>query len=443
MAVVAIVGRPNVGKSTLFNRLVGKRIAIVEDTPGITRDRLYAEAEWLGRSFMLVDTGGLILNEKDPLTVQVRSQAEIAISEADVIVFLVDVTEGVTPADMEVANVLRRTRKPVLVVVNKVDNERLERESIEFFSLGLGEIYPISSLHGRGVAELLDKIIESLPGSTAEEVYPEDIIKIAIVGRPNVGKSSLLNAIIKEERAIVSDIPGTTRDAIDTYFEHGDQRFVLIDTAGIRRAGKIQRSIEYYSVLRAVRALERADVALITIDASEGVLDGDKRVAGYSHDAGKAAVIVCNKWDLAKEKQKTINEFSELVRREMPFMSYAPIVFTSATKGTGITELLETAADVSQNHAFRLPTGELNRLVGDIVDAKPYSEKGREFRVYYATMPSVRPPTIVLFTNNPDLLHFSYQRYIENQIRKHYPYEGTPIRIFARKAEHSRPRETK
>ncbi|MDH7481539.1 MAG: ribosome biogenesis GTPase Der [Armatimonadota bacterium] len=437
--MVAVVGRPNVGKSTLFNRLVGKRIAIVEDVPGVTRDRLYAEAEWLGRNFMLIDTGGLILNEKDPLTVQVRTQAEIAISEADVIVFLVDVTEGVTPADMEVADVLRRTRKPVLVAVNKVDNERLERESIEFFSLGLGDIYPISSLHGRGVAELLDKIIENLPVPTAEKVYSEEVIKIAIIGRPNVGKSSLLNAIIKEERAIVSDIPGTTRDAIDTYFEHGDQRFVLIDTAGIRRAGKIQRSIEYYSVLRAVRALERADVALVVIDASEGVVDGDKRVAGYSHDAGKAAVIVVNKWDLAKKQGKTINGFTELVRREMPFMNYAPIVFTSAIEGTGITELLGCAAIASQNHALRLPTGELNRLIGDIVDARPYSEKGKEFRVYYATMPSVRPPTIVLFTNDPDLLHFSYQRYIENQLRKHYTYEGTPIRIFARKAEHSRP----
>jgi len=440
-SIVAIVGRPNVGKSTLFNRLVGKRIAIVEDTPGITRDRLYAEAEWVGKHFVVVDTGGFVMNEKDPLTMQVKGQAEVAISEADVIVFMVDAQEGLTPADHEVADVLRRTRKPVLLVANKVDNERLEREAMEFYTLGLGDIHAVSSLHGRGIAELLDAIVEKLPSQRSEEDFPEDAVRIAIVGRPNVGKSSLLNAILNEERAIVSEIPGTTRDAVDTYFEHGNDKIILIDTAGIRRAGKVQRSIEYYSVLRAVRAIERADVASVVIDASEGVTDGDKRVAGYSHEAGRAGVIVVNKWDLVKDV--STKEFGRMVRREMPFMNYAPIVFTSAVQGKGVGDVIDSAILAAQNHAMRLPTAELNRIITEACDARPYSSKGRELRVYYSTMPVVKPPTIVLFVNDPDIIHPTYRRYLENQLRKRYPYEGTPLRILARKAEHTHKQGTK
>ena len=434
-AVVAIVGRPNVGKSTLFNRLVGKRIAIVDDTPGITRDRLYARAEWIGRDFALVDTGGMVLNEKDPLIKQVRAQAEIAMDEADVIVFAVDVTEGVMPADIEVADILRRAQKPVLLAVNKVDNTKQEREAMEFYSLGLGDVYPISSMQGYGVAELLDKVVENLPSPEEGELYPEDAVKIAIVGRPNVGKSSILNAIVEEERAIVSDIPGTTRDAVDTYFEHEGQGIVLIDTAGIRRAGKIQRSVEYYSVLRAVRAIERADVALLVTDASEGILDGDKRVGGLAHEAGRASVIVVNKWDLMKGRGVPMRSYASSLRDEMPFLSYAPIAFTSATQPRGIRAAVESAILAAQSHAVRLPTGEINRIIQDAVDSHPLTQHGKQLKIYYATMPAVKPPTIVLFANDPEMLHFSYQRYLENQIRKHHAYEGTPIRIYARKAE--------
>ncbi len=433
--VVAIVGRPNVGKSTLFNRLVGKRIAIMEDVPRVTRDRLYAEGEWIGREFVLIDTGGMVLNEKDPLVVQVRAQANVAISEADVILLIVDVTEGVTAADFEVAEVLRRTKKPVLLVVNKVDNSKLEQDSVEFYALGLGDVYPVSSLHGRGVAELLDKVVEKLPPPGVGERLPEDAIKIAIVGRPNVGKSSVLNAVLQEERAIVSEVPGTTRDIVDTYFERDGQKIVLIDTAGIRRAGKVQHSVEYYAVLRAVRAIERADVVLLIIDAADGVTDGDKRVGGYAHEAGKAVVIVVNKWDLVKGKGPQIRAFAQAVREQMAFLSYAPIVFASAKESTGISEMVESAILAAQSHAMRLRTAEINRIVHDAVDHHPLVVKGKQFKVHYATMPTVKPPTVVLFVNNPAMLHFSYRRYLENQLRKVHPYEGTPIRMFARKAE--------
>lgn len=432
-SIVAVVGRPNVGKSTLFNRVVGRRIAIVEDTPGITRDRLYADAEWTGHDFVLVDTGGMILNEKDPLTQQVLFQAEIAMDEADVIIFLVDVTEGAMPADVDVADILRRANKPVLLAVNKVENEKQERDAVEFYSLGLGDIFPISSIQGYGVAELLDKVVENLPDQSSEPEYPEDAIKVAIIGRPNVGKSSTLNAIVKENRMIVSEIPGTTRDAIDTLFYHEDQPVVLIDTAGIRRAGKVQQSVEYYSVLRAVRAIERADVALLVIDAAEGLSDGDKRVGGLANEAGKATVIVVNKWDLVKGVQ--MYHYAQDIRKDAPFLSYAPIVFSSAVKGRGVTAELETAIQVSHNHAMRLPTGEINRIIQDAVDKHPQTHKGKQFKIYYCTMPAVKPPTIILFCNDPDMMHFSYQRYLENQIREVHPYEGTPIRIFARKAD--------
>ena len=435
--IVAIVGRPNVGKSTLFNRLAGKRIAIVEDTPGITRDRLYADAEWRNREFVVTDTGGIIFNEQDPLRLQVKRQAELAVEEADVIVMIVDVTEGITPTDEELAIQLRKTRKPVLVVANKADNPQLENEASEFYKLGLGEVRPISSVHGRGVAEVLDAILDNVAHIPAEEEIPEDALKLAIIGRPNVGKSSILNVILGEERSIVSSIPGTTRDAIDTVFERNGDQFALIDTAGIRRAGKIQGSIEYYTVLRAIRAIERSDVALLVVDAGDGVTDGDKRVGGYAHQAGKGCVIVVNKWDLRRqgENRTTIKDFTTHLRKEMLFLSYAPVVYASALEGKGIAEILDTAKDVAENCALRIATGELNRIIGNAVDAKPRTEKGRAFKVKYATMVSVKPPTILLFVNDPDMFHFSYRRYLENQIRKTYGYEGSPIRIVAKTAE--------
>lgn len=435
--IVAIVGRPNVGKSTLFNRIVGKRLAIVEDLPGITRDRLYSDAEWAGRQFVVTDTGGILMGEEDPLKVQVVRQAELAMEEADVIVLVTDATDGITATDEEIASELRKTKKPVLLAVNKADNEKLERNATEFYALGFAEYYPISSIHGRGVAELLDAVLYSIPQAEDAEELPDDAIKLAIIGRPNVGKSSMLNAILGEERVIVSNIAGTTRDAIDTFFERGDDKLVLIDTAGIRRAGKIQGSVEYYTVLRAVRAIERSDVTLILIDAFDGLTDGDKRVAGYSHNAGRAAVIVVNKWDLRRSgpERKSIKEFAEEVRKDLPFMHYAPMVFASALEGQGTAEVVDTAIDAAQSHAMRIPTGELNRLIQDAVDAHPISHKGRALKVRYVTMPSVKPPTIILFVNSPDLVHFSYVRYLENQIRKRYPYEGTPIKIIPRKAE--------
>ncbi|MDO8585738.1 MAG: ribosome biogenesis GTPase Der [Armatimonadota bacterium] len=439
--IVAIVGRPNVGKSTLFNRLAGKRIAIVEDIPGITRDRLYADAEWRERGFVVTDTGGIIFNEQDPLKLQVKRQAELAMDEADVIVMIVDVTEGVTPTDEELAVHLRKTRKPVLLAANKADNVKLESEAAEFYSLGLGEVRPVSSLHGRGVAELLDAILDNIQHLPAEEEIPEEAIKLAIIGRPNVGKSSILNAILGEERSIVSSIPGTTRDTIDTVFQRDEDQFALIDTAGIRRAGKIQGSIEYYTVLRAIRAIERSEVALLIVDAADGVTDGDKRVGGYAHQAGKGCVIVVNKWDLRRqgERRTTIRDFTTHVRKEMQFLSYAPVAFASALEGKGISEILDTAKDVAENCALRISTGELNRIIGDAVDARPRTEKGRAFKVKYATMVSVKPPTILLFVNDPDMFHFSYRRYLENQIRKTYSYEGSPIRIIAKTADKEKP----
>jgi len=434
--LVAIVGRPNVGKSTLFNRIVGKRIAIVEDTAGITRDRIYAEADWNGREFVVIDTGGILLNERDPLRAEVTVQAQVALDEADVVLFMVDAVTGATPADEEIADRLRVGSKPVLVVANKADNDARDREASEFHELGLGEVYAVSALNGRSVADLLDAVVNVLPQEVGEARYPEDAIKIAIIGRPNVGKSSLLNAILGENRVIVSETPGTTRDAIDTVLSRGDETIVLIDTAGIRKAGRIQGSIEYYTVLRAVRAMERADVAMVIVDASDGLCDGDKRVAGFAHEAGRACVLVVNKWDLCAGRP--MPGFASDVRRQIPFLDYAPIVFTSAVNGTGVAEAVDTALDAAANHAMRIPTGELNRLLQDAVDSHPYSRKGKELKVRYATMSEVKPPTVVIFVNDPDLAHFSYTRYLENQIRRQYPLEGTPIRIVVRKGRKER-----
>ncbi len=445
--VVAVVGRPNVGKSTLFNRLVGRRVAIVEDTPGITRDRLYHDVEWNGIPFTVIDTGGILLNDLDPLAVQIKEQAEVAMTEADVILFIVDAANGMTGTDQDLAKVLRGSKNPLMLVVNKVDNKRMEMDAAEFYALGLGEVHSISALNGDGVADVLDKVVELFPPDAATVEEEEDKIRISIIGRPNVGKSSLLNAITGEDRVIVSPIPGTTRDPIDTDFEWEGQKLVFVDTAGIRRSGKVQGTIEFYMVNRAQAALERSDVGMLVIDASQGVLDGDKRVAGMAQDAGRACIVVVNKWDLVDpgviyERGKPRNasklkiaEFTKKFRDECPFLAYAPLVFVSALERFSVRYAIETAITAAQNHAFRIPTGELNRIIQDAIERHPYVTSGRALKVYYATMPRVSPPTILMFCNDANLMHFSYQRYLENQIRLKYPLEGTPIRIHVRKVE--------
>lgn len=442
--LVAIVGRPNVGKSTLFNRLAGRRIAIVEDTPGITRDRLYAEGDWQGRNYILVDTGGIQMFETDPLKAQVRAQAEIAMEDADVIVLVIDTVTGITTEDVDLANALRRSVKPLIVLANKVDNGDQEHRNVpEVYALGFPEVFPVSALSGRGVADALDAIVERFPPILPGELNPprDDRIKIAIVGRPNVGKSSLLNSILGEERAIVSPIAGTTRDAIDTPFIYNDHEIVLIDTAGIRRAGKIQGSVEFYTVLRAKRAIARADVVMLVVDSLDGITEGDKRVGGYAHEAGRAAVIVVNKWDEGANKVKSelaginpMNTFRDELRDGLPFMAYASIAFVSALTGKGVAAAVDTALDAAENHSMRIATGELNRLLRDASEAHPHTEKGKLLKIYYATMPSVKPPRIIVFVNNPELVHFSYKRYLENEIRKTFAFEGTPLVLDFKKA---------
>ncbi len=434
-----IVGRPNVGKSTLFNRIVGRRIAVVEDSPGITRDRLYAEFEHKGRAMRLVDTGGILFGDEDPLVEQIRVQAEVALAEADVILFMVDVDEGLNPADWDLANRLRGVRQPIYIVATKSDNPMRDDQAHEFHTLGLGLVFPVSGVHGRGVRELLDAIAEGFPKRAAGEPEQLPEIKLAIIGRPNVGKSSMLNAFTGEERAIVSDIPGTTRDAIDTPVNWKGRPFRLIDTAGIRRRGKIQGSVEYYMVHRATNAIERADCALLVVDGNEGLTDGDKRVAKISHDLGKPLVIAVNKWDQvepptgdlgkdtpAKKAQKTT------IKNELPEMDYAAIRFTSALERTGLDGVIKAVETSVENWSFRTGTGQLNRLVQDAVFSKPLSRKGRPLKVYYSTQAQSRPPTFVLFVNDEELVHFSYVRYLENQIRKAFPLEGTPVRMVVR-----------
>lgn len=430
--IVAIVGRPNVGKSTLFNRLIGERVAIVQDTPGITRDRVYGHTDWNGREFTVVDTGGLGMGAEDPFGSHIQQQAEVAIEEADLILFLVDSRDGLTGGDEDVAEVFRASGRPILMVANKADNEKREADTHEFYRLGLGEVFSVSAHSGRGVADLLDEVVSRLPADQGAE-EDEDRIRVAIVGRPNVGKSSLLNAILGEERVIVSPVAGTTRDAVDVPFEYGENSFTLIDTAGIRRAGKIQGSVEYYTVLRAERAIERADVGVLVVDAAMGLVDGDKRVAGLIDEAGKAVVVFVNKWDLVKGR--TPKEFGTVLRTDMPFLRYAPIVVGSAEQQKGTGDLLEACVDVANNHAMRLSTGELNRVIREAVDRRPHSSGGREFKIYYATQVRVKPPTFVLFVNNPKHVHETYMRYLENQLRQAFGFSGTPIRLITRKRE--------
>ncbi len=443
LPTVVIVGRPNVGKSTFFNRLVRKRVAVVEDQPGVTRDRLYAETEWRGKRFTIVDTGGILFHDDDPLVEQIRVQAQIALEEADLILFLTDAVDGLHPDDEALANRLRGVKTPMYIVVNKSDNSQREKFAGEFYSLGLGEVFPLSALHGRGVAELLDVIVEHLRPVKKEEEQQEEVT-MAIVGRPNVGKSSLLNAFTGEQRAIVSNIPGTTRDAIDTLLEYRNEKIRLVDTAGLRRRGKIQGTVEYYMADRMVRAVERAECALVLIDGGEGLTDGDKRVAKIAHDSGKAVIWVVNKWDLKEEpdgrpKQMSLlkKDMIKIIRDQVPELHYAPVCFSSAKESAGMEPVLDTALDALESYNFRIQTGQLNRLIGDALFEKPLTRKGKALKIYYATQVATRPPTFLIFVNDPDLVHFSYLRYLENRIRREYPMYGSPIRIRV-KSSHER-----
>lgn len=427
--LVAIVGRQNVGKSTLFNRIVGQRMAIVEDLPGTTRDRLYGDAEWQGRIFALVDTGGLVLGSGDDLLARVRMQAQQAAADADVIVFVTDVLDGVTATDQDIVDILRRTQKPIILAANKVDTAQRHMDATDFYSLGLGEVYAVSALHGAGVADLLDAVVASFP-KRREKEEETAALKIAIVGRTNVGKSSLLNALVREERVIVSEIPGTTRDAIDTFLQWRGQRVVLIDTAGIRKRGRVLGGVEKYSVLRALKAIDRADVALLLIDASEGVTAQDTHIAGYILEASKSVVVVVNKWDLVPKDSTTMDTYRDHVRSQLKFIPYAPILFVSALTRQRIAQPLETATRVHRQRYQRIPTSELNDIVQEsIARHHPPSKAGKRLTFYYATQPTVDPPTLVFFVNDKRLVHFSYQRYLENRIRERWGFEGTPLRL--------------
>lgn len=430
--IVAIVGRPNVGKSTIFNRIVGERLAIVEDKPGVTRDRLYGSGVWHDRPFNIIDTGGIDMSE-DALMTSVRMQAELAIDEADVIIFIVDVKAGITPADLEVADMLFRSKKPVIVAVNKVDHMGREIDAMEFYSLGFSDVISISGAHGIGIGDLLDAVVAKLPEQQSEE-DDDDTIRIAVIGRPNVGKSSLVNALLGEERVIVSEQAGTTRDAIDSPFEQDGQKYVLIDTAGMRKRGKVYETTEKYSVLRAMKAIERSDVALIVINGEEGIIEQDKSIAGYAHEAGRAAIFVVNKWDAVERDDKTIQRFTAAIRDQFQFMSYAPVVFVSALTKQRLHRIIPAINEAAEMHAFRVQTHVLNEVISDAVALNPPpTDKGRRLRIKYATQVSVKPPTFVFFVNDPKLVHFSYERYLENRIRAVFGFEGTPIRLFMRK----------
>jgi GTP-binding protein len=451
--MVALVGRPNVGKSTLFNRLAEERLAVVDDIPGTTRDRLLAESEWSGVVFDIVDTGGIDPTQtgpgktKQPLSVgsaeyinEIRYQAEIAIREADAVLLITDVLSGVTPADQEVAQILRRTQRerngelwpPVLLIVNKADNRELRTQALQFYELGMGDPHPISALHGTGVGDLLDELINQLPATGEEE--QDDSVKIAIVGKPNVGKSSLLNKLIGQERAIVSPIPGTTRDAVDTSMVYHDIPITLIDTAGIRRRGRIEPGVEKYSVIRSMRAIERADVALLLIDATTGVTAQDTHIGGYILDSWKSSVVIVNKWDAIEKDTYTMIEYTNHVRQALKFMDYVPVLFISAKTGQRVNQVLPTALKVQEERLVRLSTSQLNRVLQKAQDHHPApSLKGRQFKFYYGTQVRSEPPTFLLYANDPKLAHFSYLRYLENRLRESYPFQGTPIRLLLRK----------
>ncbi len=431
--LVAIVGRPNVGKSMLFNKLAGKRLSIVEDTPGVTRDRLYADTDWNGRTFTIVDTGGIEPQTSSEILLFMRHQAEIAIDTADVIILVTDIRTGVTAADMDVANMLLRSKKPVVLAVNKMDSIGINDPSIyEFYNLGLGEPIALSAIHGHGTDDILDACVSYFPPEEADEEN-DDCIKVALIGRPNVGKSSLVNHILGEQRVIVSDVAGTTRDAVDSYFENEQGRYLFIDTAGIRRRSRINDKVEKYSVMRAELAISRADVCLILIDALDGITEQDTKIAGIAHESGKACIIVVNKWDLVEKDSKTMDKMRADIQRDLSFMSYAPILFISALTGQRVDRIFEIINYVNDQSNMRITTGMLNNVLADATArVQPPTDRGRRLKIYYMTQTGIKPPTFVIFCNSIELFHFSYQRYIENQIRSVFGLEGTPVRLIIR-----------
>ena len=429
--IVAVVGRPNVGKSTFFNKIVGRRVSIVEDTPGVTRDRIYAEAEWNGIGFDLIDTGGIEPDSKDIILSQMREQAQMAMDMADVILFIVDGKDGITTADEEVATMLRRTGKKIILLVNKIDNPRKIPDNFyDFYTLGLGEPIPISSVNMLNLGDVLDDIVKSFPDNKYEET---DDIKVSVIGKPNVGKSSLINALVDDNRVIVSPIAGTTRDAIDTPFEWEGDKYLLIDTAGIRRKSKVNEDIERYSVIRSIAAIERCDVCLLLIDAEEGLTEQDKKIAGEAHEAGKGIVVVVNKWDLIHKETNTMRDYRRKIEAELLFMSYAPVVFISALKRERLSEVMAMVKFVAEKRALRVPTGQLNSLIADaVLMNQPPADKGRRLKVYYASQIGVKPPLFVFSINDRELMHFSYARYLENKIRAAFGFEGTSIKFLFR-----------
>ena len=434
--LVAVVGRPNVGKSTFFNRIIGKRISIVEDTPGVTRDRIYAETEWNGVSFALIDTGGIEPSTADVILSQMREQAQIAMEMSDVILFMVDGKEGMTSADREVANMLYRTGKKVVLVVNKIDTGKATDEIYDFYELGLGVPYPVSSANMLGLGEVLDEVVEGIKelGAPEEE---EESIQVAVIGKPNVGKSSLVNRLLGEERVIVSDIAGTTRDSIDSPFEYNGKKFTLIDTAGIRRRSRVNENIERYSVIRAIAAIERSDVCVLMIDAQEGVTEQDKKIAGLAHEAGKGVIIVVNQWDLIEKETNTMKQFTKDIRNELVYLSYAPVLFISVVTGQRVDKLMDLVINVEEQCSKRVPTGVLNTLISDaILMNQPPSDKGKKLKIYYVSQVGVKPPLFSFKINDRELMHFSYSRYLENRIREGFGFEGTPIKfVFRAKGE--------
>ena len=430
--VVAIIGKPNVGKSTFFNYLIGERKSIVEDTPGVTRDRVYGETTWRGKAFTVIDTGGIEFGAKDSITEQIKIQAEIAIDLADCIVFMADVTSGVTNQDQDIALVLKKSKKPVILAVNKVDDfKRFENDVYEFYNLGFGDPTPVSSSHSKGIGDVLDKVYELLPDSDAQE--DEDRIKVCLIGKPNVGKSSLINKILGENRLIVSDVAGTTRDSIDSYFENDHGKYIFIDTAGLRRHSKIDENIEKYSVLRTELAIERSDVCLLMIDCMEGVTDQDAKIAGLAHESGKAVIIVINKWDQYDKENGTLENYTKDVYNKLSYLSYAPILFISAKTGKRVENLFELINEVSENNQLRVKTSVLNELLAEaIAMVQPPTDKGKRLKIYYMTQVATKPPTFAIFVNSKKLFHFSYERYIVNKIRDTFGFKGTPIRMLTR-----------
>lgn len=428
-AVVCIVGRPNVGKSTLFNKLVGRRIAITEDTPGVTRDRIYAEGEWLNKYFTVIDTGGLEPENEDTIMSNIKKQAQIAIDTADVILFVVDGTAGLTQTDREIGDILRKSGKEVIVVANKIDNPKVPTEIYEFYELGLGEPMIISAEQSLGLGDLLDKVVDQFPEERDTDL-DEDTIRVTFIGRPNAGKSSLINYVLGEERVIVTDIAGTTRDSIDSYFVHGDNKYVFVDTAGLRRKRSIYENVERYSVVRTLAAVDRSDICVLVIDATEGVTEQDTKIAGYAHDNGKGIIVAVNKWDIVDKDNKTYLEFEKSIRETLGFINYAPIVFISALTGKRVNKLLDLINIVNNNYNLRVSTGVLNDIINQaVLMNQPPSDKGKRSKIYYGTQVSVRPPKFIIFVNDMELMHFSYTRYLENQIRNHFGFSGVPIQI--------------